>query len=92
VDNSQFSLNWAAAIDCAKRYQFLPPKTEHELTVATPEDHKCVLAAMPPDTAVRSLIVVSDEPWLDQRALLRWADDGGRWVDASDGAIQEARI
>lgn len=89
---SQFSLNRAAVVDCAKRYKFLPPKTQDEPTVATPEDHKGVLAAMPPDTVVRSLIAASDDPLLDQQAMLRWADDGGRWVDASDRAIQEARI
>jgi len=92
MDITQSSLNRAEVVDCAIRYQLLTPKTQYEPTVATPEDHKVVFAAMPPDTAVRSLIAVSDDPRLDQRALLRWADDGGRWVDAHDRAIQEARI
>jgi len=67
-----------------------------------PSQFKCISTNLPvlaigpgrtsPDTAVRSLIAVSDDPWTDQRALLRWADDGGRWMDASDRAIQQARI
>jgi hypothetical protein len=52
-----------------------------------------VLRRTSPDTAVRSLVVVTDDWSLDQQALLRWADDGGRWVDGSNAAaIQEARI
>lgn len=52
------------------------------------------ITQIPPNWAevVRSLIAAPDDPWLEQRALLRWADDGGRWVDASDRAVQEARI
>src|SRR5690242_21704233 len=33
----------------------------------------------------RLLITLPDEQRLDNRALLRWADDGGRWIRENDG-------
>jgi len=53
---------------------------------------EAVLRRTSPDTAVRSLIAVSDDWSLDQRAILRWADDGGRWADGSNATIQEAQV
>jgi hypothetical protein len=52
-------------------------------------------AAQPPisaSVADISYVAVSDEWLLDRWSLLRWADDGGRWVDASNGTIQGTRV
>jgi hypothetical protein len=35
---------------------------------------------------------VVDERQLEQRALLRWADDAGRWVGESNSTPYEVRI
>lgn len=51
--------------------------------------------AQPPVSA--SVADISDTAVLDERlidrwAMLRWADDGGRWVDGSNATIQEAHV
>ena len=55
-----------------------------------------MLATIPgriaPGVAVRSLMIVSDDWWLDERSILRWADDGGRSVDGSNATIQKAQV
>ncbi len=51
-----------------------------------------VLRRTSPGVAVRSLIIVSDDWWLDEQAILRWADDGGRWVDGNNATVQEAQV
>ncbi len=38
-------------------------------------------------SATRFLITVPEEQQIDSWALLRWADDGGRWVEDRDQAI-----
>jgi hypothetical protein len=38
-----------------------------------------------------SLITASNERWFDHHALLRWADDGGRWAGESNCMLHEAR-
>ena len=40
-------------------------------------------------TAARTVL---DDWFLDERALMRWADDGGRWVDESKTSIQKVRV
>ncbi len=45
-----------------------------------------------PGAVVGSLMTVSDDWRLDQRALLRWADDGGRWTEEGRTTFQEVRI
>ncbi len=51
-----------------------------------------VLRRTSPGVVVRSLIIVSDDWWLDEQAILRWADDGGRWVDGNNATVQEAQV
>jgi hypothetical protein len=45
-----------------------------------------------PGAVVGFPIAVSDDRWLDHRALLRWADDGGRWVEEVQGTLQEVEL
>jgi hypothetical protein len=45
-----------------------------------------------PGAVVGSFIAVSDDWRLDHRALLRWADDGGRWVEEAQGTLQEVEL
>jgi len=52
-------------------------------------------SAQPPvsaSVAGRSRIAVWDEWLLDRWSLLRWADDGGRWVDGGDATVQEVQV
>jgi len=52
-------------------------------------------SAQPPvsaSVANISYAAVLDERLLDRWYLLRWADDGGRWVDGSNVTIQEAQV
>jgi hypothetical protein len=44
-----------------------------------------------PGAVLGSVITASDERWFDHHALLRWADDGGRWVEESNSTLQEVR-
>lgn len=41
---------------------------------------------------VRFPTVPSDEQPFDRRALFRWADDGGRWVEEGDNTLYEVRV
>jgi hypothetical protein len=43
-----------------------------------------------PGAAVASLI--TDDRWFDHHALLRWADDGGRWAEQAHAAGTEVRL
>ncbi len=38
-------------------------------------------------TMARFFIAVTDEQQFDKWALLRWADDGGRWVEEREQAV-----
>jgi hypothetical protein len=40
---------------------------------------------------VGSLTVAMDDGRFDQHALLRWADDGGRWVGDGNCTVPEVR-
>lgn len=42
-----------------------------------------------PDT-VASLMTMSDDRRFDESALLRWADDGGRWAGESNATLYRA--
>lgn len=44
-----------------------------------------------PRKPARSSVALFDDGF-DQRALLRWADDGGRWTDQTQGTLQRVRI
>lgn len=44
-----------------------------------------------PGAVVGALTAAMDEGWLDERALLRWADDGGRWVGDGNSTVPEVR-
>jgi hypothetical protein len=37
-------------------------------------------------------IAVWDEWLVDRWSLLRWADDGGRWVDGGDATVQKVQV
>jgi hypothetical protein len=52
-----------------------------------------IIALAPPPGASKSFLAVAgdDQIW-DYYALLRWADDGGRWFERSTLASEEARI
>lgn len=43
-------------------------------------------------STISSPMIVSNDWLLDQRALLRWADDGGRWAEESNAAIRKVTI
>jgi hypothetical protein len=45
-----------------------------------------------PGAVVGSLIAVSDDRRFDRSAMLRWADDGGRWTEEGRTTFQEVRI
>jgi hypothetical protein len=47
------------------------------------------LARTRPDTAA-PLMTLSDDCGFDQCALLRWADDGGRWAGESNATLYGA--
>ncbi len=42
--------------------------------------------------AARFLTAVSEEQRFDRQALLRWADDGGRWAEKGDYMHYEVRV
>jgi hypothetical protein len=42
-----------------------------------------------PRGVIGSLREAMDERQFEQRALLRWADDGGRWIDDSNSIVPE---
>lgn len=44
-----------------------------------------------PGAVLGSLTAAMDEGWLDEHALLRWADDGGRWVGDGNSTVAEVR-
>ena len=46
-------------------------------------------SSWPPRAVFGSLMTASDDPWFDHHALLRWADDGGRWVVESNPTLHE---
>lgn len=66
--------------------------SESDNRAAKAPTFSAVLGSTSQGTAIGSTITAAHDWPLDQRALLRWADVGGRWVDASNAAIQEARI
>jgi hypothetical protein len=55
-------------------------------------NHSLKLATAECLSKLTSVVVVSEEQRLDGRALLRWADDGGRWVEGSGQALGSYRI
>jgi hypothetical protein len=65
--------------------------SESDNRAAKAPKFSAVLGSASQGTAIGSTITAAHDWSLDQWALLRWADDGG-WVDASNAAIQEARI
>lgn len=60
----------------------------HTLTVAR-RMPSIFLGRARPDT-VASLMTVSYERRFDECALLRWADDGGRWAGESNATLYRA--
>lgn len=50
-----------------------------------------VLGSASPGTAIGSRITATYDWLLDQRALLQWADDGGRWVGEGNSILHEVR-
>ena len=44
-----------------------------------------------PGAVVGSLTVAVDEGRFEQHALLRWADDGGRWIGDGNSTVPEVR-
>lgn len=61
----------------------------HTLTVARRIPSISLIPARP-DT-VASLMTASDDRRFDQCALLRWADDGGRWPGEINATLYGAR-
>jgi hypothetical protein len=68
----------------------------------SPSQSKAVEARIPsvfpgrswPGAVVESLmaaLAALDDRWFDQRSLLRWADDGGRWVGEGNSTLHEVR-
>jgi hypothetical protein len=72
----------------------MEPKERAELAsrIGKPRTPATVLDRTSRGLKISSSMIASNDWLLDHRALLRWADDGGRWAEESNVSIREVTI